>query len=114
MRFSLILNLLPVLVEPGVFNYSKNMAYKFELPKAMLKDLWILREYCAKGPIIQQVRKAVSLYIQKQERKIGCPLKDIVEVMERHEKEKRANQDWRLKLENQIEDRNRRLSKKLY
>ena len=80
----------------------------------MLKDLWRLREYCAEGPIIQQVRKAVSDYLKSQEERIGCPLKDVVEAMERHEKEKRASQDWRVKLENQIEDRNRRLSKKLY
>ena len=72
----------------------------------MLKNLWRLREYCAEGPIAQQVRTAVSDYLKKQEKKIGCPLKDVVEVIERHEKEKRTNQDWRERLENQIKDRN--------
>lgn len=88
--------------------------YKFSLPPKMMKDLWRLKTYCAEGPIIQQVRKAVSNWIKSREERFGCSLKDVVEAMERHEKEKRADQDWRVKLENQINERNHALSKKIY
>jgi len=91
------------------------MAYKMELPSLTLKRLWLLRKYCARGPIVQQVRKAVSDYIKSQEEKFGIPVEDIAETIERHERETKSNQeDWRVNLENQIKSKNRRLSKKLY
>ena len=62
--------------------------YKFELPPETLKNLWRLREYCAQGPIARQVREAVQTYIKEQEKKIGCPLADFQEALDRREKEK--------------------------
>lgn len=35
------------------------------------------------GPIAKQVRDAVSQYIQVQTKKIGCPIPDIEEAIER-------------------------------
>lgn len=66
--------------------------YKFSLPKETLKRLWMLREHCAEGPIIQQVRRAVSDYIKSREEKFGCPIEDIAEATERHEREIKVNQ----------------------
>lgn len=88
--------------------------YNFTIPKEQLSDLWRLREFAACGPIAKQIRQAISDYLKKIEKeKIGCPIKDIEETTRRHERE--VNQDdWRVKLQNQIEDRDRRLSKKLY
>ena len=81
----------------------------------MLKDLWRLREFCAEGSMAQQVRDAVSNWIKSREEKFGCPIEDIAEATERHKRESKANQDdWRIKLESQVQDRSRRLSKKLY
>jgi len=63
------------------------MAYKFELPKNMLKDLWRLREYAAQGPIISQVRNAVGNYLKDKEREIGTTIQDASEVIEQHRRE---------------------------
>jgi len=59
------------------------MSYKFSIPEKSLSDLWRLREYAAMGPIAKQVRDAVSQYIQVQTKKIGCPIPDIEEAIER-------------------------------
>ena len=61
--------------------------YKLTIPKGQLVDLWRLREYAAKGPIARQVREAIETYLQRQERKICCPIAEIVEALERHKRE---------------------------
>lgn len=58
--------------------------YKLTIPKEQLANLWRLREYAARGPITKQVREAISGYIKTQEKKIGCPIADVEEAMERH------------------------------
>ncbi len=85
------------------------MAYKISLPSETMQKLFLLKTYCAEPAIIEQVRCAVRDYLEKKELEIGCPISDIQETRERHKKE-----DWRVKLESQIQDRNRRLSKKIY
>ena len=91
------------------------MAYKLELPKETLHRLYLLRKYCARGPIIQQVREALLDYIKSQEEKFGIPVEDIAETIERYERETEINQkDWRIELENQVKNRNRKLAKKIY
>ena len=90
------------------------MAYKLELPKETLHSLYLLRKYCARGPIVQQVREAVSDYIKSQEEKFGIPVEDIAETRERYKRETENQEDWRVELETQIKSRNHRLSRKLY
>lgn len=79
-----------------------------ELPPEMLKDLWRLREYCGEPSIIEQVRRAVSEYLQKKEVKIGTSIEDVSEAIAQH------RQDWRLDLEKKFADRNRALSRRIY
>ena len=52
-----------------------------------MTSLWRLREYAACGPIVKQVRQAISDYLKSQEEEIGCPIEEIEEVMKRHERE---------------------------
>ena len=61
--------------------------YKLTIPQKQLVDLWRLREYAAKGPIQKQVREAIEAYLKIQERKIGCPIADVEEALERHKRE---------------------------
>ena len=68
------------------------MAYKFELPSETVKDLWRLREFCAEGSLIKQVREAVNKYIRDKEIKIGCPISDIQEAREKHYEEESQEQ----------------------
>jgi len=63
------------------------MAYKIELSRETLKRLWMLREYCAEGPIIQQVRKAVGQYLKQKETEIGTSIEDVAEAIDRHRHE---------------------------
>ncbi len=60
------------------------MAYKMELPAESLKQLWMLKEYCAEGPIIAQVRIAVQNYLKEKEEKIGAPIENVAEVIAKH------------------------------
>jgi len=60
--------------------------YKFELPKEMTKQLWILREFCGEKSIVGQIRFAVQRWISEKEAEAGCALSDIQEARERHER----------------------------
>ena len=64
--------------------------YQLKIPKEQMTSLWRLREYAACGPIVKQVREAISDYLKNQEEKIGCSIKEIEEVMERHERESKS------------------------
>lgn len=61
--------------------------YKLSLPSTMVKTLWTLREYCAKGPIAKQVREAISQYITTEESKIGCPVDDLKIAIDAHQQD---------------------------
>lgn len=37
--------------------------YMIQLPQDLMSELWKLREYHHKGPIIRQVREAVAMYV---------------------------------------------------
>lgn len=64
--------------------------YKIELPKDMLKDLYLLREYAAQGSIIGQVRKSVAAYIREFSKKTGCSSpQELQEIVEKHERSKK-------------------------
>ncbi|MDD5626005.1 MAG: hypothetical protein PHG83_02480 [Patescibacteria group bacterium] len=66
------------------------MAYNFPIPKDMLGDLYLLREYFAGGSIASQIRSAVKDYIETQERKIGSSgssISDVAEAIKLHNKE---------------------------
>lgn len=65
--------------------------YNLTISKEQLSDLWRLREYAGAGPIAQQVRQAVSEYLKFQEQRIGCPVADLSEAIERHKKEEEMN-----------------------
>lgn len=65
--------------------------YNLIIRKEQLSDLWRLREYAGAGPIAQQVRNAISEYLKSQERRIGCPVADLSEAIERHKREERMN-----------------------
>lgn len=73
--------------DPNTVRVFLLMAYKIELPREMFKALWRLREFCGEGPIIRQVREGVAEYLQRKEKEIGCPIKDISEARERHKYE---------------------------
>ena len=66
--------------------------YKIILPDSTMKSLWQLKHFCAKGPIVEQIRSAVDGYIQAKEAEIGCPVSEIQEILEKHDKEE--NQDY--------------------
>jgi len=61
--------------------------YNLSIPKEQLSDLWRLREYAGAGPIAQQVKRAISEYLKSQEQRIGCPVANLSEAIERHRKE---------------------------
>jgi len=61
------------------------MSYLLRIPKTQMESLWQLREYAGCGPIAVQVREAVRMWIEEQERRIGTTTKDLVEAIERHE-----------------------------
>lgn len=65
--------------------------YKFELSQEAVKNLWRLREFYGEKSIISQVRSAVQKWIQDKEAEIGCPLSDVQEARERHERESNQN-----------------------
>jgi len=61
--------------------------YNLTIPKEQLSALWRLREYAGAGPIAQQVRQSISEYLKSQEQRIGCPVADLSEAIERHRRE---------------------------
>jgi hypothetical protein len=63
--------------------------YSPEIPDNLMHNLWILKRYCAEGPIAKQLRKAIEEYLLNQVKKLGCPIEDVEEVVERYEREKR-------------------------
>jgi len=63
------------------------MSYKLEIDKEKMHKLWILKTYCSEPPIAQQLRTAVNDYLLKQVEKLGVPIEDIEEVIERKERE---------------------------
>ena len=62
--------------------------YSLKLPEDFLERLYILREYCAEGPIARQVKKAITDYLASKEKEIGCPIQDVKETLDRHYAEK--------------------------
>lgn len=73
---------------PGINNrLFKFMPYLIKIPQEQMKDLWRLREYAGKGPIVMQAREAISDYLRAQEKQLGAPVEDIEQVMERHKRE---------------------------
>ena len=68
------------------------MPYLLKIPRTQMESLWKLREFAGRGPIAVQVRKAISDYLNSQEREIGAPISDIAEATERHKREKGSNQ----------------------
>ena len=56
--------------------------YTFRLPTEMISNLYRLREYCKKGSILGQVRKAVEAYVREEERQIGFPLSEVERLIE--------------------------------
>lgn len=69
------------------------MAYKIEIPKKMLRELFLLREYCGGPSIVQGIREAVAEYLQKKEREIGDSIESVAETIEQHHKEKKGEQE---------------------
>jgi hypothetical protein len=62
--------------------------YKINLSATAMKDLWILREFHAEAPIVQQVKMAVEHYLESKRQEIGCDnIGEIQEIRERHELE---------------------------
>jgi len=64
------------------------MAYKINLPSETMHKLWLLKNYCACPPIIEQVRNAVKSYVADQEARIGTSVEDVAQAIEqaRHER----------------------------
>ena len=63
--------------------------YKIVITEEQLSNLWRLREYAACGSIAFQIRHAISEYISGEEKKIGCPIQEVQEIMDKHEAEKK-------------------------
>lgn len=61
--------------------------YKFELPSEIVKNLWQIREFCGGGSLVGQVREAVKKHILDKEKEIGCPISDVQEAREEHQRE---------------------------
>ncbi len=64
--------------------------YSPEIPDNLMHSLWILKRYCAEGPIASQLRGAIEDYLTKQAQKLGCPVDDVEEVIERHKKKEKT------------------------
>ena len=64
------------------------MSYKILLPQKMMKNLWLLREYCGEPSIIEQVRVALSEYLTKKEQEIGTTIEDVSEQIEKYDQKK--------------------------
>ena len=62
--------------------------YKISLSSETMKALWINREFCGGGSIVQQVRNAVREKIQNTEKDLGCTFQEAQEVRERYAQEK--------------------------
>ena len=71
-------------------SHSNDM-YAFKIPKKQLSDLWRLREFCARGPIARQIREAIDGYLKTEEERIGAPIEDIADAIQRHEGERATN-----------------------
>ncbi len=56
-----------------------------------MKDLWLLREYCAAPPIIQQIRESVAEYLKRKESEIGTSIGDVAGALEKHRQEERIS-----------------------
>lgn len=67
------------------------MSYSPKLPDHMLHELWVLRKYCAQGSIAGQIRTAIQDYLLEQVKKLGCPISDVEEVIDRYDEQKRSN-----------------------
>lgn len=68
--------------------------YKIELEKDQLRDLFLLREYAGCGPIVLQVKKSVTDFIQKEIQKMGgCTPVELKEIIEKHEQQKKSPPD---------------------
>lgn len=64
------------------------MAYKFELDKNTVRQLWQVREFCGGGSIIGQVRNAVSQYLRQKEEEIGTSIEDAAGAIAKFERER--------------------------
>ncbi len=65
------------------------MAYKFELDKKTVRQLWQVREFCGGGSIISQVRDAVNQYLRRLEKeKIGTSIEDASNAIAKFERER--------------------------
>jgi len=58
--------------------------YRIALTDGELKKLYLLREYCGAGPIVQQVRRSVQDFIHKQESEMGVSVEEATEGIHRH------------------------------
>jgi len=77
---------------PGIHNWRfKFMPYLLKIPHEQMKDLWRLREFAGKGPIVAQARKAISDYLCRAREEIGAPIQDIEEATKRHRREERMS-----------------------
>lgn len=65
--------------------------YKVIIPEELLSSLWRLREYACGGSIASQIRHAISEHISSEEKKIGCPIQEIQEIMDKHGEEKKES-----------------------
>ncbi len=65
--------------------------YKVIIPEELLSNLWRLREYACGGSIASQIRHAISEHISSEEQKIGCSIKEIQEIRDKHEAEKKES-----------------------
>jgi len=70
--------------------------YKILLPRKMMKDLWLLREYYGEPAIIVQIRSAISNYLEQKETEIGAPIEDVAETIEKH--------DWKKARQKEIKE----------
>jgi hypothetical protein len=70
------------------------MAYKFELDKNTVRQLWQVREFLGGQSIISQIRQAVNQYLRNLEsEKIGTTIEDAANAIAKFERERQENHE---------------------
>lgn len=57
----------------------------------MMKDLWMLKEYCGGPSIIQGIRESVAEYLKRKEIEIGTSIEDAAQTIEKEKHERESN-----------------------
>ncbi len=61
------------------------MSYKISLSSEIMRKLFLLKTFCGRPPIVEQIRGAVRSYVADQEARIGTSVEDAADAIEEYE-----------------------------